>query len=166
MSAKSSSDTKIISKLFFRLLPVQILLVAISGINSIIDGAIAGKYIGVIAMTVIGLYYPILKIIDSVNAVLTSGSQILCGQFLGKNEIEKTRMVFSLDIAITFFFSVFLGSIMLFISKGLASVMGANIDSINELSDYMRGLSIGIFAQLLSAQFSVFLQLEQQEKRT
>ena len=166
MSAKSSSDTKIISKLFFRLLPVQILLVAISGINSIIDGAIAGKYIGVIAMTVIGLYYPILKIIDSVNAVLTSGSQILCGQFLGKNEIEKTRMVFSLDIAITFFFSIFLGSIMLFISKGLASVMGANIDSINELSDYMRGLSIGIFAQLLSAQFSVFLQLEQQEKRT
>lgn len=166
MSEKNSLNNKIITKLFFRLLPVQILLVAISGINSIIDGAIAGKYIGVIALTVIGLYYPMLKVIDAVNALLTGGSQILCGQFLGKNETEKTRMVFSLDIAVTFFFSLLFCGAMLFISKGLATLLGAENETVTELSNYLRGLSFGILAQVLSAQFSVFLQLERQEKRT
>jgi len=44
MDNSKSIDTKIITRLFFRLLPVQIMLVAIGSINSIIDGAIAGKY--------------------------------------------------------------------------------------------------------------------------
>ena len=166
MSENNSIDTKIITKLFFRLLPVQIILVAIGSINSIIDGAIAGKYIGTVALTVIGLYVPILKIIDGINAVLTSGSQILCGQFLGKNEIEKTRKVFSLDIALTFCFSMVLSAIMFFLSTGLAQVLGAGEEAVNELSDYMIGIAFGVLAQMLSAQFSVFLQLEQQEKRT
>ena len=72
MHNKGQNDTQIISRLFYRLLPVQILLVAIGGINSILDGMIAGKYIGPLALTIIGLYYPILKITDSVNAVFTS----------------------------------------------------------------------------------------------
>ena len=166
MGDTKSIDTKIITRLFFRLLPVQIMLVAIGSINSIIDGAIAGKYIGTVALTVIGLYVPILKIIDSVNAVLTSGSQILCGQFLGKNEIEKTRKVFSLDIALTFCFSMVLSILMLGISDGLASVLGASGEALDGLSGYMKGIAFGVLAQMLSAQFSVFLQLEQQEKRT
>ena len=73
------ADSKIITRLFFRLLPVQIILVAIGSINSIIDGMIAGKLIGPLALSVIGLYIPVIKLIDTVNAVLVGGSQILCG---------------------------------------------------------------------------------------
>ena len=62
--------SKIIDRLFFRLLPVQILLVAVSSINSIIDGAVAGKFIGPAALSVIGLYFPMMKLMDTVNAVL------------------------------------------------------------------------------------------------
>ena len=40
------TDTKMISGLFFRLLPVQIMLVAVGSINSLIDGAMAANYIG------------------------------------------------------------------------------------------------------------------------
>jgi hypothetical protein len=51
---KKRSD--MITNLFFRLLPVQILLLAIGSINSVIDGVMASNFIGADAMTVTGLY--------------------------------------------------------------------------------------------------------------
>ena len=42
---RKTGDSKMLSKLFFRLLPIQVLLVAMGAINSIIDGAVAGRFI-------------------------------------------------------------------------------------------------------------------------
>ena len=39
-----SSNTQIIEKLFFKMLPVQSLIFAVSSVNVIVDGAIAGQY--------------------------------------------------------------------------------------------------------------------------
>jgi hypothetical protein len=64
------TDSKMITKLFFSLLPVQILLVAINSINSIIDGTMASNIIGPDSMAMTGLYAPLIKIIETVNAVL------------------------------------------------------------------------------------------------
>lgn len=69
-TGKMKTDTQMISSLFFRLLPVQILLVAVGSINSLIDGAMAGHFIGPAAMAVIGLYAPAVKIVETINAVL------------------------------------------------------------------------------------------------
>ena len=105
------TDSKMISRLFFRLLPVQIFLVAVGSINSLVDGAMAGNYIGPLAMAAIGLYAPAVKIIETINAILLGGSQILCGQFLGKNQIERTCSVFSLDMTLLLIISaVFSGA--------------------------------------------------------
>ena len=87
-----------IIKLFFSLLPIQILMIAIASVNAIIDGMMASNFIGPDAMAITGLYMPVIKIIETANAVLLGGSQILCGQFLGKNQIDRTRGVFTLDI--------------------------------------------------------------------
>ena len=45
------TDSRIISNMFFRLLPVQIILVAIGSLNNIIDGAMASNLIGADALT-------------------------------------------------------------------------------------------------------------------
>lgn len=58
---KKNSD--MITRLFFSLLPVQILLVAIGSINSVIDGVMASNFIGENAMTLTGLYMPLIKIV-------------------------------------------------------------------------------------------------------
>ena len=83
------ADSRIIARQFFRLLPVQIILVAISSVNSIVDGAVAGKFIGAAALGVIGLYFPMMKLMDTFNAVLVGGSQILCGQSLGRASLTR-----------------------------------------------------------------------------
>ncbi len=93
VSAGLKTDSKIISKLFFSLLPVQILFVAIGSVNSVIDSVVASNVIGMEAMTVIGLFGPYMQFLETLNLVLLSCAQILCGQFLGKNQLERTSNI-------------------------------------------------------------------------
>ena len=51
---KKSGSNAILSRLFFRLLPIQVLLVAMGAVNSIIDGAVAGRFISAETVGVIG----------------------------------------------------------------------------------------------------------------
>ncbi|MBR2547777.1 MAG: ATP-binding protein [Eubacterium sp.] len=155
-----------ISKLFFSLLPVQILIVAISSINGIADGLMASNFIGPDAMAVIGLYSPVIKIFETVNVVLLGGSQILCGQFLGKNQIEKTQGIFTLDISLIVSFAAVLAAICLVYPDQVAHMLSNDADIRSGLTDYIRGMAPGILPQMLGTQLTVFLQIEQQSKRT
>ncbi|MBR1663853.1 MAG: ATP-binding protein [Ruminococcus sp.] len=159
-------NSGIITRLFFRLLPVQIILVAIGSVNSIIDGAVAGKFIGPAALSVIGLYFPMLKLADTVNAVLVGGSQILCGKYLGRGELDKTRKVFSLDLFVTVCFSLVIVAAFLTVPGLIAKGLGADSKTLDGLTDYLKSMSFGVTGTMLASQLSVFLQLEQKEKLT
>ncbi len=153
-------------RLFFRLLPVQILLIAIGCLNSVIDGAVATAVIGPDAMAVLGLYAPVGKCADALTAVFLGGTQILCGRFLGMNEVEDTQRVFSLDILVTLLVSGALALPCMLGPGFLAGALGASDGLRRDLSAYLTGMSFGIPAQMIGAQLSAFLQLERQEKRT
>ena len=155
-----------ISKVFFRLLPVQILLIAVGCLNSVIDGAVAASAIGPDAMAVLGLYAPVGKCVDALVAVFLGGSQIMCGRFLGRNEVEETQRVFSLDIVVTLGISCMLAALFLAIPGSLAAALGAGDAVRTDLAAYLAGMAPGIPAQMIGSQLSAFLQLERQEKRT
>ncbi len=165
-NAALKADSRIITKLFFRLLPAQILLVAVGSINSLIDGAMAARYIGPLAMAIIGLYAPAIKIIETINGVLLGGSQILCGQFLGKNLIDRTRSIFSLDMVLIFLISSFLTLASLLAPEAIAAALGGNQETMAGLRDYIFGMGFGIIPQFMTAQLTAFLQIEQQQRRT
>ena len=160
------TDAKMISGLFFRLLPAQILLVAVGSINSLIDGAMAGNAMGPLAMAAIGLYAPFVKIVETVNGVFLGGSQILCGQFLGKNQIERTRGVFSLDMTLMTVLAAVLTAAGLLAPRFIAGILGADPEAMAGLADYIAGMAPGILPWLLSMQLTGFLQIEQQQNRT
>ncbi len=160
------ADTRIISRMFFRLLPAQILLVAVGSINTLIDGAVAANYIGPLAMAVIGLYNPTLRLIETLNGVLLGGSQILCGRFLGKNLIGRTRSIFSLDMVLVLILSGLMMLAGLLAPRGIAALLGANAETLQGLGDYIFGMAFGYIPQFMTAQLTSFLQIEQQQKRT
>ncbi|MBR2281194.1 MAG: ATP-binding protein [Spirochaetales bacterium] len=159
------TDSRIITRLFLRLLPVQILFVAISSINSVIDGIVASNIIGVHAMTAIGLFGPLMKFLETLNLVLLSGSQILCGQFLGKRQLERTENIFSLDIFLVSSIAVLISLVCLLAPTAIAAPLSGRGSDVKGLSDYIRGMSFGFLPTLLSSQLSAFLQLEQKQRR-
>lgn len=163
MNEKSSD---IIVKTFFKLLPVQIIMVAIGSINSIIDGIFATNMIAPLALSATGLFFPIVKLMDTVNVVLLSGSQVLCGQFMGKNQIDKSKSIFSLDMIVVFIFGILLTFILFFGAKFFTPLFIKDDVLQVYFWDYLRGYAPGITAYLFITQFTAFLQIEHQEKRT
>jgi Na+-driven multidrug efflux pump/anti-sigma regulatory factor (Ser/Thr protein kinase) len=159
------NNDKIISRTFFRLLPVQFLLIAVGSINSIIDGAVSGRILGPSALVVIGLFFPVIKLMDVISSVLQGGSQILCGRYLGKNEIKRTTQIFSMDIALCLATSVLIMLICLTIPGILSDALGWK-ESSDDLVQYIRGMSFSVPATIIGAQLAGFLQLEKQEKLT
>ena len=96
-----------ISKLMFRLLPVQILLAAINAVNGLVSSYFANNYVGVDTMSAVGLYGTINTLITALSTMLIAGSAILCGKYLGQNAEEKLQNVFS----VTLFFAFSIGAL-------------------------------------------------------
>ena len=162
---KRRRDDEILSALFFRLLPVQVGLVAMESINAIIDGVVASHFIDAATVGVIGLYYTVLRILEAVGGLLLSGSAVLCGRYLGAGKLEKTRGVCSLSIATAFLVGALLTILSFAVPQRIAVLLGADANLEAALTGYVKGYGIGILPQLMGQQFAACLQLERRDRR-
>ena len=160
-----SRKGNMIGKLFFRMLPVQILILAMGAVNSIVDGAMAGTYIDASTVGVIGLYFSMINVFNAVGSVLLGGTTVLCGRFMGRGELEKTEGVFSLNLTVTFLIGAALTLVNILLPGPIATLLGANEALKGSLMQYIVGYSIGILPMLLAQQIASFLQLERQNAR-
>ena len=113
----------IIKKLFFKLLPVQVAILAMGSINTIIDGAVAGRYIDSVTVGVIGLYFPMVQVVSGVSSILLGGTSVLMGKHMGRGDMEKTRGVFSLNLALTILFGGLLSVLSFVFASPLADIL-------------------------------------------
>ena len=82
MKQAASSDHKLLTGLFFRLLPFQVLLIVISAVNGIVDSLYASNVIGKSAMSAIGLFGPLNHFLYAASIMFVSGSQVLYGHHM------------------------------------------------------------------------------------
>lgn len=163
---QNSYDEKITRRLFFSMVPVQILMVLSGGINVIIDGFFASNLIGPDAMAVTGLYGPLAKILDTINALMFVGAQILCGKYLGENMQKKAKNIFTLD-TLTMIILGTVGTLLFFFVPGIPAAICIKSDNVlyYDLITYLKGIAIGVIPFFLATQFTSFMQLEKKEKR-
>lgn len=156
--------TAMIYHLFFRLLPVQVAIVAMGSINSIVDGVVAARFIDAATVGVVGLYYTVLRILEAAGAVVLGGVSVLSGRYLGSGRIDKTRGVCTLGMSISLLIGAVLTVFSFAAPDTIARLLGANDALLKPLSTYIRGYAIGIIPQLLCQQITANLQLERKEK--
>ena len=162
-----SANVKMVGRLMFRLLPAQVLLCAVGAVNGIVSSFFATNFVGVEAMSAVGLYAPFGMLITAVSIVLVGGSTILCGKYLGRNEQEKVQNVFSLNLVLSLLLS--LGFILLYLTLGLFGLTGflTRDPAARLLLDrYLLGQAVGILPQMLGSSFAAFLSLENRQRRT
>ena len=163
---RTNTQSGIIPRLYRNLLPVQILLVVIGGLNSVIDNAFAANLLGPGAVAATGLFSPVGNLLNAINTLIFGGAQVLCGKYLGKHMTEKTGSIFSLDMATIFLISVLLTLLCEVIPGSVAALLGASGELVGELSAYVRGFAIGLPFFCMGTQFTAFLELEREEKRS
>lgn len=162
----NTHDDKMIGRLYMRLLPIQIVLVIISGVNNIIDSAFVGNLIGPEAMAVVGLFFPVLNLINSINVLFSGGAQIMCGKYLGKHMVERSKSIFTIDVLFVTVITAVLVFVCELFPESVATLLGADGAYVVELSSYIRGFVIGLIPLMLGTQLTAFLQIEHKEKLT
>lgn len=156
-----------ISRMQFRLLPLQILLVMVNVIAGIVSSLFAGNYIGSGSMSVVGLFSPVTLLITAIGMMLMGGAQILCGEHIGRGELERTEGVFTLDLIAAAVFSIALSAILAAGGPlGLTGLFTADESLQAMLRSYLPGQAIGIFPMVMGQQLSAFLSLENRTRRT
>ena len=162
-----NDSMRMLAKLLFRLLPIQILLAAVGAVNGIVSSFFASNYVGIDAMSAVGHFSPIYMRITSISTMLMGGSVILCGKYMGQNQQEKLQNVFSLDLAVSSLIAaVFTAAFLVLALFDLNGFMTQNAAVRALYNRYMLGQAIGVFPLILGNQLSAFLSMENKSRQT
>ena len=162
-----SSDYKLLTKLYFHLLPYQALMLVINAANGIVDSLYASNFVGQTAMSAIGFYVPFTHFLFAVSIMLVSGSQLKVGEAMGRNQKDKVQKLFSTDL-------VFAAGIAILTAAALALLAVTDITRMfvtdpterHAMNLYILGQSVGVPALILGQQLFSFLSMENKRKRT
>ena len=161
------ANAKMVTKLMFRLLPVQVLLAAVGSVNGIVSTFFATNYVGIDAMGAVGLYNPLNLLIGAISIMLVGGSTILCGTYSGKNQLDSLQNAFSLDMVLSFLISA--AFVVLYVISSMFDLTGifTKDPAVRPLfNGYLLGQAVGVIPLLLGNQLASFLALENKGKLT
>ena len=113
-------------RLFFIVaLPGMVSMFAMS-VYSVIEGAFIGKILGEGAFAAVNIAMPLVMINFSLADLVGVGASVPISIALGKKEHETANNVFSCSVIMIFFAAVFMGTVMFFAARPIASMMGAD----------------------------------------
>ena len=162
-----SANARMVSKLFFRLLPVQVLRAVMAAVNSLVVTFFASNFVGGSALSAWGLYGPIDLFIGAIATVLVAGSQVLCGRYMGMNREDGMQSVFALDMTVSAAFGVILAAAHFAVSMlGLTALFVEDAAVRTEFNVVLIGVAFNMIPYMLTQQLYAFISLEQQNKRT
>ncbi len=161
------NNAHLISRLLFRQLPFQVLLAVVGQVNSIISSVFASNFVGIQAMSAIGLYGPVNTLLTAVSAVMVGGSAIISGKYMGQNEEKRLQGVFSLDLIISFLAAAVVIVAQIFLSlSDLTGFLCTDAEVRPFFNQYLLGQAIGVLPFMLGNQLPGFLLMENRGNRT
>jgi Na+-driven multidrug efflux pump/anti-sigma regulatory factor (Ser/Thr protein kinase) len=163
--SKKSGNAKMISRLMLHLLPVQIMFALIGSVNAIVSSYFATNYIGIDAMTAVGLYAPLNQLISALSSVFVGGAAIICGKYIGQNDRDEVKAIFTGDITITALLSIVISLVLVAIgTTPMVYMFTQDENVIPFFGRYLLGQAIGIIPFIVGNQLTVFLSLENRQR--
>ncbi|MBR2853126.1 MAG: hypothetical protein IKE81_02280, partial [Clostridia bacterium] len=149
---RKSSEYKLLSRLFFKLLPYQVLLLIITAVNGIVDSLYASNVIGQDAMSAIGLFGPLNHFLYAASIMFVSGSQVLYGRYLARDR-NRINHLFTVTLVVSGGLGL-LTSILLIVGvqTGTTRIFVSEQQILQMLNEYINGQVIGIPALILGQQ--------------
>ena len=157
---EEKNTTVIIRKLFLSLFPIQALAAGLPFINSLLSTALIGNLIGPTALAAIGFTSPLNSAIVAISSMVAIGSQLLCGQCLGKGDRVGMRRIFTCAVCTCVVIGLLFTFVYLFLPTPIARLLGSSPDTLVMTADYIRGMSFGMIFSVLSACLLPFLELD------
>ncbi len=156
---KTTNDSKIITQMFWALLPAQILSSATASFSSIINGFVIGNFLSPDALVALGFVTPITVILGALAAIISGGGRIMFGRHLGRGDKKKLNEIFNDAIVSAAIMGAVLTIIGLLFSNQIAYILGAREEFVETTSLYLKGIAIGVVPMMVVPSMMVFLQM-------
>ena len=136
---RRSADYALLSGLFFRLLPYQVLLIVINAVNGIVDSLYASNALGKTAMSAIGLFGPFNHFLYAASIMFVSGSQMLYGRYLARDR-QKIHGLFTVNLLVSGGLALLAsGLLVLAVVTRMTSALVSVEPDLKMLNDYILG---------------------------
>lgn len=161
---KSNENSNyIVTKLFWKIFPVQFFLAAIAPINALIDNLIASNAIGSDAVAGVALFSPLSGFLNGVSGLFAVGGVVVIIRQLGKTEKKCANSSYSTIMMLSVGISLLFTVVMLLFTPFIASMLGGSGNQY--LIDYTKGIAIFQIAAYLSTFLMNNLQVVGDNKR-
>ncbi len=155
-----------VRKLMFRLLGAQVLLAVINAVSGLVSSFFAANYIGVDAMSAVGLFSPLSILMMALSVMMVGGATILCGKSIGQNDRAKLQSIFSTNLMVATILALVLSAVFVLMEPiGLNGILTKDEVVRGMLHKYLIGQALGTLPLLLGGQLPAFLAMENQDKR-
>lgn len=161
---KSDNSNYLVSKLFWKIFPVQFSLMAVSAINFLIDNLVISNGIGPEAVAAIALYSPVSCFLSGVSILLSVGSTITIVRQLGKTQKQEADNTYTVTLISIFVVCTIFTSLMLVFPKSIARLLGDKTGG-SYLSEYIFGMGTLIVVSYINNLFMNNLSVIGKEKR-
>ena len=151
----SLSDHFNITKLLRFTLP-SIVMMIVTSIYSIVDGFFVSNFVGKTPFTAVNFIMPVLMILGTVGFMLGAGGSALVAKTFGEGEEERARSIFSLVIYVSVILGVALTAIGIIFMPGIARLLGAEGELLDNSVLYGRIVLVGLPAFILQMEFQSF----------
>ena len=133
-----------------------------SAVYNIISRIFVGHYLGTDALGAIGLVFPLNNITMALSVMITIGGGAMISLSLGKQEYEKTHLIFTNITAFAFGASIILSFIFFVLAEPLVRMCGADSSSNLYLMaiTYLRIMALGQVFQILNLSFASIIRAE------
>ena len=148
-----------ISELFIKLLPVQIFVALASSLSNMVNGYIISANLDANALNAMGLVTPLIAILSAIAFIVSGGSGILCGNYLGRGEHKKIDQVFSIAVIMLTVSGIVLTIGMYIFAPQIADLLKTEAELFDSTVAYIKGTSIGVIPTLLTPTFMSFMQM-------
>ena len=145
---------------------IALLLFLAGSVGSFCDGVIASKGLGVAELAAVGLVYPYTKSMECISLLFSSGSQIIIGHKIGRNEFGEVSKVFYTSLAFTACLAVAIAVAAIAAANPVSTMFGASEagGTLAPTADYLVSLAVGAPAQLLALYMIPLYQLDEENK--
>ena len=131
-----------IPKLFIKYSIPAIISMAITGMQTMVDGMFVGNVLGPNAMASVNISAPFMQMIIALAMIMSIGSQSYMGLSLGDKNIDKTQNIFKTAIIIILLVGFSITIFGFTMNKEIAKILGASEILMNDVSIYIKTLSI------------------------
>lgn len=143
------------------------MLLIINAANGIVDSLYASNFIGKDALSAIGFYSPLNHFLFAVSIMMVSGSQLLIGEAMGRNQKDTVNSFFTTDLLLSLGTGLFTSVLLLLAaSTDLTRFAVASAAERSPMNMYIIGQAVGIPALILGQQLFSFLSMENRRRLT